>query len=382
VTRARDVANIDGVLTTKGDIYAATAAATPARLGVGSNGEALVADSTTSTGLRYTAANAVGNPIINSAMQIWQRGTSISLAASNTLYTADRWKIQSQTNQATTVTRQTTSDTTNLPNIQYAMRIQRNSGQTGTLPILQTQSFESVNSIPFAGKLVTVSYYARKGADYSATGSSFISNLIWGTGTDQDVSGTYTGFAVAGSGTATLTTTWQRFSYQANIPVTATEIGFYNQFPPTGTAGTNDWFESTGFQIDLGSVALPFRTYAGTIQGELSACQRYYYRNTGTQLYSVVASSGVILSTTTCYSGVQLPVQMRREPTSVDFSGLQIHDSTATSYAVSNAAISAQIGGTSYAGIEFYATGLTVGRTCLVRNANNSAGYLGFSAEL
>jgi hypothetical protein len=41
MTRARDVANIDGVLTTTGDTYYASAAATPARLGIGSTGNVL-----------------------------------------------------------------------------------------------------------------------------------------------------------------------------------------------------------------------------------------------------------------------------------------------------------------------------------------------------
>lgn len=41
MTRARDVANIDGVLTTTGDTYYASAAATPARLGIGSTGQVL-----------------------------------------------------------------------------------------------------------------------------------------------------------------------------------------------------------------------------------------------------------------------------------------------------------------------------------------------------
>jgi hypothetical protein len=56
MTRSRDVANIDGLLTTKGDIYAATAAATPDRLGVGANNTVLTADSTTVTGLKWAAA--------------------------------------------------------------------------------------------------------------------------------------------------------------------------------------------------------------------------------------------------------------------------------------------------------------------------------------
>lgn len=41
MTRARDVANIDGVLTTTGDIYYASAASTPARLGIGTTGQVL-----------------------------------------------------------------------------------------------------------------------------------------------------------------------------------------------------------------------------------------------------------------------------------------------------------------------------------------------------
>ena len=53
MTRSRDTANIETILTTKGDIYAATAAYTPARLGVGSNNQVLTADSSTSTGLKW-----------------------------------------------------------------------------------------------------------------------------------------------------------------------------------------------------------------------------------------------------------------------------------------------------------------------------------------
>lgn len=41
MTRARDVANIDGILTATGDMYVASAAATPARLGIGSTGQVL-----------------------------------------------------------------------------------------------------------------------------------------------------------------------------------------------------------------------------------------------------------------------------------------------------------------------------------------------------
>lgn len=47
------------VVTTKGDLVTATASATPARLAVGTNGQILVADSTTATGLKW-GADATG----------------------------------------------------------------------------------------------------------------------------------------------------------------------------------------------------------------------------------------------------------------------------------------------------------------------------------
>ena len=49
------------VVTTKGDVITATASATPARLGVGSNGQVLTADSTTATGIKWaTPATPTG----------------------------------------------------------------------------------------------------------------------------------------------------------------------------------------------------------------------------------------------------------------------------------------------------------------------------------
>jgi hypothetical protein len=59
------IPNVEGgiqptIVTTKGDLIAATAASNPARLGVGTNGQLLSADSTAATGLAWTAAPSSG----------------------------------------------------------------------------------------------------------------------------------------------------------------------------------------------------------------------------------------------------------------------------------------------------------------------------------
>ena len=156
-------------LTAKGDLY--TYSTANARLAVGSNGDTLVADSAATTGLRYTAGVGLTQPVINGGMDVWQRGTSISIAASNNGYTADRWQTYTGANQAITVSRQSVADSTNLPNIQYCIRYQRNSGQTGTGDLNIGQNIETANSIPLAGKTITLSFYARAGANYSPTSS-------------------------------------------------------------------------------------------------------------------------------------------------------------------------------------------------------------------
>ena len=218
------------------------------------------------------------NKIINGDTNIWQRGTSIAVTSGSAqVYTADRWwYANAASGMSGTVSRQATGDTTNLPFIQYCARVQRTAGNTSTLNQYFAQDIETINSIPFAGKTVTVSWYARKGADYSPT-SSFLSYQVRsGTGTDQSMYSGYTGSTNLVNANVTLTTTWQRFTATVAVGSTATQLGVFFFTAPTGTAGANDYFEITGIQMEAGSIATPFQTATGTIQGELAACQRYF----------------------------------------------------------------------------------------------------------
>jgi hypothetical protein len=296
-------------LTAKGDLF--TYSTAPARLAVGADGEQIVADSSTSTGLRYIPATVMSNPVLNSCFDIWQRGTSVAVAgAANYAYSADRWVASTNYGSNITVSRQATGDTTNLPFVQYCGRVQRNSGQTSTAGIWLTQSFESTNSIPFAGKTVTFSFYARKGANFSGASDAMALALITGTGTDQSYPAGYTGTATPINTSATLTATWQRFTYTATLAATATELTTFFQYTPSGTAGANDYFELTGVQIDIGSVALPVRRNAATIQGETSACQRYYWRNQSTTGFVV----GDYYTSTRFFGAYKFPTTMRIAP--------------------------------------------------------------------
>jgi hypothetical protein len=95
-------------------------------------------------------------------------------------------------------------------------------------------------------------------------------------------------------------------------------MSLYFGFTPVGTAGAADYYEVTGVQIDIGSVALPFRTYAATIQGELAACQRY--------LPAISSENscifGYTIDTNNNLIAANLPVTPRVAPTGISIPAL------------------------------------------------------------
>ena len=332
-----------------------------------------------------TLSRAAGkNVVINGGFDVWQRNTSIAGANNSTTFTADRWNAY-RASAGSTFTRQVTGDTTNLPNIQYCLRVARDSGNTGTGNIITAQSVESINAIPFAGQTVTVSWYARRGANYSAASNNLNYEFITGTGTDQTILGTYTG-AVTTTGTKTLTTTWQRFSYTVTLAATATEFGLDFYFTPVGTAGAADYFEITRVQVELGSYATTFSRAGGTIQGELAACQRYYFRTSSSganYIYGLAQCYG----TTTGGAVIPLPVPMRVRPTALEQSGTagdyQVYSSSGAAIALTSVPTYAGVATSQYqAAVNFtVSSGLTGGNVTQLTAANANS-FLGWSVEL
>ena len=350
----------------KGDIITATADNTPARLAVGNSGEQLVADSSTSTGLRYQSNFAAGkNNVINGDFGIWQRGTSFGA----NVYTADRWATQ--TDKGTTVSQQTfTPGTAPVAGYESTFFLRQTYTATGNYAALQTK-LEDVRL--FAGQTITLSYWAKADATFSNTPSvsqNFGSGGSGGVGTN----GT----------THNITTSWTRYSSVINVPsISGKTIGTSSFFmlqpillESTGARTIDIW----GVQVEIGSVATAFKTSTGTVQGELAACQRYYYRN-GTGAGYQPMGFGLASSSTNGMIMINFPVPMRTSPASIDFSTLQVNDSTVGT-AVSAVAYSGSEYGTMSAVINATTSGMTTYRPVKLIANNSTTGYLGFSAEL
>jgi hypothetical protein len=364
----------------KGDLFVASADNTVTRLPVGNSGEQIVADSSTSTGLRYQGSMAGGkNAIINGGFDIWQRGTSTSTSQA---FAADRWQAYLGTGTGTW-SRQSVNDSTNLPSIQYCMRVQRNSGQTTTSLLYAWQNMETAQSIPLAGKTVTFSFYARKGADYSASGSTLFVTVRAGTGTDQNawLVG-YTGQTEPLAVQPTLTTTWQRFSVTATVSGTITEFAPAFSYAPTGTAGTNDYFEVTGVQFEVGSVPTQFTRAGGTIQGELAACQRYYWRTTSTASNNALSSAAGTFTTLEADAMIKFPVTMRTTPTTLDSSSVGFSLWSGGFYTMSSVTLYSLGTNTDYGYVYGSITSGPAANSPGYLKTTSSTGYLGFGAEL
>lgn len=365
----------------KGDLIAGTGADAFSRLAAGSNGETLVADSSTATGLRYQNFKTV-NYCLNSDTSIWQRGTSIA-AGGSVIYGADRFAFYRQAlSTGATVSRQAAS----LTGFEYSMRLQRDSGNTNTEQIVASQVLESSQSIPLAGKTVTISFWAKAGANLSSTSSTMSALVSTGTGTNQSPNslraGSWTSQSSPINSSVTITTTWERYQLTATLGSTITQVAVRLGFTPTGTAGANDWIEVTGIQLEVGSIATAFQTATGTIQGETSACQRYYFRMGGLTGFTMLGQ-GVASATTRANCQVILPVTMRVVPTSLDFSTLCLQQYDGQPLNAATAVILTALTGVNLIGIQVdVASGLTVGSVFRFMTNSSTSGFLGISAEL
>lgn len=214
------------------------------------------------------------NLLLNGDMLVAQRFAGVSVLGNSMTYgTLDRWAGMAASG-STSVMGQIAA--AGLPGLAKALVLGRGAGSTATGQVSVAQALESVNSVPAAGKAVTLSFWAKAGANFSAASGQMFAYACSGTGTDQPVasiSGGWSGQTYPVGGTAALASAWQRFIYTGTIPTNATQLGVEFYYTPVGTAGADDNAYITGVQLEIGTAATAFEVLPYDVQ--LARCQRY-----------------------------------------------------------------------------------------------------------
>jgi hypothetical protein len=306
---------------------------------------------------------------------VWQRGNGGFTTEG--VYTADRWRLSLSGGVATVTKEAFTSGDLEVASFGNATNYLKLDVTTGDNNMQVQQRLEDVTAL--AGQEVTISFYA-KGTNPGA-GAIYLSVFqIFGSGGSANVTAVDEPITYTGS--------WARYSHTFTMPsVSGKTVGTNGYLGITlrqgsGDTSTDAWeLDIWGVQLEAGSIATPFKRHAPSLQGELAACQRYYYRyGFGTAFDAI--SSGMIYSTTQAYFITSLPVKMRAIPTvavsaAADFlvwQGSQITPSAVASWGGPNSEDKLALSVT--------VSGATAGRGAVLTMGNTSTAFIEASAEL
>jgi hypothetical protein len=317
-------------------------------------------------------------------MEINQR--NFTSTTTNGTYGFDRWFLRSNdtitTYSAQPFTVGVMEDAGGVPK-NYARIVTSGQSAATTLSALR-QNVEEVRT--FAGKTVTFSFWAR-----AASGTPTINvslTQVFGTGGSSVVEA----FGVP----KTISTTWQRHSFTVNVPsisgktigtganflLTSIFVSTGTNYPQVGVPVQNNTFDFWGIQLEEGSSATPFSRAAGTLQGELAACQRYYYRigsETAFQRFQLLTAQNA----TTSQGIMSFPVTMRAAPTSIEFSALAtLGLSDGVGGTITPTAITLDQPNTKNTNLSVGGTGMTAFRNYYLIASNNATAFIGVSSEL
>ena len=315
------------------------------------------------------------NKILNADMGIWQRGTTFNSVGTSVAYAADRWRTYRDGSGATVNVSQQTFTPGTAPVAGYEgsffLRYNQTVAGSGSTFSVLSQQIEDVRT--FAGQTVTLSYWAKASGAISIT-PNVVQNF--GSGGSGVV---YT--ALSGQ---SVTTSWQRFTATVAVPsvtgktINANSYLELNLYLPVNSAFT---FDIWGVQLEAAQTASNFQTATGTKQGELAACQRYYYRITGADQYDTLSNLGTATSTTLALCQLPLKTTMRTSPTSVEYANVLLSpDNNSTTFAVTAVTLSVLTPDTVQMTFAV-ASGLTQFRPYYV-HSSLANGYVGVSAEL
>lgn len=208
-----------------------------------------------------TTTQSNRNHIINSNFDIWQENTSFTVNASQQIYTADQWKVGTDTDSTISVTREDfVTGQTLVPNEPVHYFQYTNNGGTSSYNFIE-HPIEDVRV--FSGKTVTLSFYA-----CSSVKDATVFPVIH----------QYDGnSAAAVEGTIiNLTTSFQKYTQTFVLPIIEAVYGtthaqllrFYVQENLTHT------FKLAQVKLEIGNAATVYTR--PTFKEELDSCQRYY----------------------------------------------------------------------------------------------------------
>jgi hypothetical protein len=332
------------------------------------------------------------NFIINGGFDIWQRGTSFTGAG----FTADRWHIHDGSNSVLIAK---TADGISLSGTSSAFAAGNTFNGLEYRGIESQDIYNVLSSGPmtFSWKMkstvnatiaLRLDLFDSGGTRHSYTplisvsqSSTFVkysvvipqNSIVTKRNNEQGFQPQFVFVESRPSFLGGSETTW-------NSPATKLVPQSINAF-----AGGNATFEISEVQLEKGSVSTSFdRRPFGQ---ELALCQRYYYRAVpGISTYGLFEHFGVATSSTTIYSSLKLPVTMRTNPSSVDFSTLRTFGQTTGVYnAISNVTINAGGDGSTspqLAMLLLTSTGLTTNAIYGFGANNSTSAYIGVSAEL
>jgi Protein of unknown function (DUF2793) len=207
--------------------------------------------------------NSAKNLLINSALEIWQRGQTHAISAGQTKVTADRWRCQVGSSGAVTVSRVDLASDAGAPLwVRNALRINQTSASPdGTLLEQRVEDVATVQNGP-----VTLSVWAR--ASVPVTLSPRITQ-VFGAGGSATLVTTGSPLQVSAS--------WERINITVTLPALGTSV-----IGPDSYLGVG--FVGPASQVYWLEIAVPMAE-AGTIVGTLpkpapgetlQRCHRYF----------------------------------------------------------------------------------------------------------
>jgi hypothetical protein len=363
----------------------------------------LMADSGATAGLRYVDPPTNRSLIVNGAMQVAQRGTSVTGNTAGGYLTADRWNATISSLGTWTQTVETDAPTGSglRKSLKMLCTTSKSSPAAANVAYMEQriegQDLQRIGKGTASAKQLSLSFWVKS----NATGTYVVSlydndnarsvsasysvstSATWEQKTvtfpadttgafDNDNAGSlYLWFMLAAGSdytSGTINTTWGSYT-AANLAPGQTNLA----------AATNNYWQVTGVQLETGPVATPFEfePYEATLR----KCQRYYYRNTtGANGFADVTGFGAAASTTSAQVPVIHPVPMRVAPTAVEYSALKWRDAAANSVAISAASITSATPDVTI--VAATSSSLTQHRPVTLCGDNSTTAYIALTAEL